>query len=119
MLPAQLINEHKKAWKEAGGVENKELTGIIEGFMLYVVDLFTAGTLPDNLIDLVRGAVEQAGEGEVREVEKLKIALAEIRSYNHIRNDLEAYLYQLANWGMEDVKDRPVPSDYGLCSKQE
>lgn len=61
MLPAQLINEHKKLWKEAGGKENKVAIAAIEGLMLYALELFTAGMLPDNVLDLLKGAIEKTG----------------------------------------------------------
>ena len=41
-------------------------------------------------------------------------ALAEINEYNHIRNDLDAYLFDLAEWGLGLRKDRPNKKDFGL-----
>lgn len=41
-------------------------------------------------------------------------ALAEINSYNHISNDLQAYLFDLAEWGMSESDDRPQPESFGL-----
>lgn len=54
-LPAQIIADIKKKFIEDGGKENEAAIKAIEGVMLYALELFTAGMLPDNLIDLVKG----------------------------------------------------------------
>lgn len=41
-------------------------------------------------------------------------ALKEIVSLNRLRNDLDAYLFTLANWGLGKEEKRPVPKDFGL-----
>jgi hypothetical protein len=41
-------------------------------------------------------------------------ALSEISRYNRVRNDLEAYLADVAEWGMGEMEDRPNPTLFGL-----
>ena len=43
-----------------------------------------------------------------------RIALTEIDSYNPIRNDKDAYLNLLAEWGLGNTDDKPNPQDFGL-----
>lgn len=45
-----------------------------------------------------------------RAIEALKILL----EFNRIRNDLDAYLFDIIQWGLGDIQDRPDKSDYGL-----
>lgn len=47
---------------------------------------------------------------------KLEIALKEYQKYNGIRNDLDAYLWELGRWAIDGFADRPDPEDYGLTS---
>ena len=42
------------------------------------------------------------------------IAIEEINKFNCIHNDLEAYLYDLASWGIGEIKTRPNPEGFGL-----
>jgi hypothetical protein len=46
--------------------------------------------------------------------ERLGTALTEIKRFNRIHNDLESYLFDLAEWGLGERDDRPVPSKYGV-----
>ena len=41
-------------------------------------------------------------------------ALEEIKKRNRLRNDLDAYLYEVANWGLGIREDAPDPEDYGV-----
>jgi hypothetical protein len=41
-------------------------------------------------------------------------ALEEIKKYNRLRNDLDAYLYEVADWGLGIRKEPPNPEDYGI-----
>lgn len=43
-----------------------------------------------------------------------RAALAEIRRFNRLRTDLDAYLYEVINYGLGKRKEAPLPSDYGL-----
>ena len=61
---------------------------------------------------------QQAGEKE-----RLALALKEYDTFNHIRNDLEAYLAHLALWAFDNYPEllrrhgsleRPTRKDYGL-----
>ena len=46
-------------------------------------------------------------------IRKVYIALNETVEYNFLRNDIDAYLYQMYLWAIEGEK-RPDPKDYGL-----
>ena len=41
-------------------------------------------------------------------------ALEEIKRFNRLRGDLDAYLYEVANWGLGLRKGKPVPEDYSI-----
>ena len=41
-------------------------------------------------------------------------ALEIINQYNHINNDLQAYLFDLGEWGMGKIEHEPSPADFGL-----
>jgi len=45
---------------------------------------------------------------------KLAEALMAYQAYNHIRNDLDAYLYDLGEWALNDLPEKPKPESYGL-----
>ena len=45
---------------------------------------------------------------------KADVALTEIEKYNPIRNDLDAYLYDIAEWGLGIIPDKPNPKDFGV-----
>lgn len=47
-------------------------------------------------------------------LERAHTALKEIKKYNPLHNDLEAYLYDMAEWGMGNLEVRPSPSIFGL-----
>jgi hypothetical protein len=41
-------------------------------------------------------------------------ALRVLMSYNRMRNDLEAYLYAVAQYGLGEIEKQPNPEDYGV-----
>ena len=41
-------------------------------------------------------------------------ALRIIKSFNHLRNDLDAYLFEVCLSGIGERKDWPDPKDYGI-----
>ena len=41
-------------------------------------------------------------------------AITILQKYNRIHNDLEAYLWEVAEWGSGIRKDKPNPKDYGV-----
>lgn len=41
-------------------------------------------------------------------------ALRELKKYNPLHNDTEAYLFEVAKWGLMERPKRPDPKDYGL-----
>ena len=41
-------------------------------------------------------------------------AILIIEKYNHINNDLQAYLHEIAEWGLGEKSEKPNPKDYGL-----
>jgi len=45
-------------------------------------------------------------------------ALETIQHYNRVHNDLEAYLYDLAEWGMGKTDTKPDPGSYGLLDSE-
>ena len=70
-----------------------------------------------------RGVEQDAGCNEAAAYElaelraaldKAREALAEINRYNPIHNDLESYLFGLAEWGLDENEKRPDPKKYGL-----
>lgn len=48
-----------------------------------------------------------------RELINTRTALLEIKNLNRINNDLEAYLYEVAKWGLGE-SEKPNPVDYGI-----
>ena len=46
--------------------------------------------------------------------EKLTEALKEYNRFNRIHNDLEAYLFELGQWALGEVEDKPNRQDYGI-----
>lgn len=41
-------------------------------------------------------------------------ALKILKEFNYIRNDTEAYLYDVIKWGLGEVDEQPNPDEYGL-----
>ena len=48
------------------------------------------------------------------ELQKMRFALEEIKKYNGLRNDLDAYLYELIEWALGEVDKKPKPESFGL-----
>ena len=44
--------------------------------------------------------------------DKAKTALREMLERNRLRNDFDAYLYALAEWGLGIIDERPVPEEF-------
>lgn len=45
---------------------------------------------------------------------KARAALEIINRYNHINNDLQAYLFDVAEWGMGKISVEPLPETFGI-----
>jgi hypothetical protein len=48
---------------------------------------------------------------EVRLVEAIGI----LRKFNPLHHDLDAYLFEVTEWALGKIKDKPNPKDYGIC----
>ena len=46
--------------------------------------------------------------------ERQHTALETLKRHNPLHNDFEAYLYEIAKWGLGNIDTLPSPSDYGL-----
>jgi hypothetical protein len=57
-------------------------------------------------------------EGELLQIEKLEEALREYQRLNRINNDTEAYLFQLGEWALDEISDKPDPTDFGVMTQQ-
>lgn len=68
------------------------------------------------IIDFAKQQMNTAGEVGIlaKAFVNAHLALSEIQKYNGIHNDLEAYLFDLTEWGMGERKDMPKPEDFGL-----
>jgi hypothetical protein len=53
-------------------------------------------------------------EALIEELKKAKQALIILRNYNSVHNDLESYLYGVADWGLGEIDREPSPEHYGL-----
>lgn len=47
-------------------------------------------------------------------LKKAYTALEELKKYNRLHNDLDAYLLAVAEWGLMQKSKKPKPEDYGL-----
>ena len=45
---------------------------------------------------------------------KAQEALKEIKAFNRLRNDLDAYLYDLAEWGIGESISKPDRASFGI-----
>lgn len=52
-------------------------------------------------------------------MDKRDEALKIIQAFNGMRNDLDAYLYDIAEWGLGKRKDKPKKEDFGLAQDGE
>ncbi len=63
--------------------------------------------------------LDDYGEGHAvpheaaRRIRQLEAILKEIKSFNGLRNDRDAYLYHLIGWGQGFKEERPIPEEYG------
>jgi len=48
------------------------------------------------------------------ENERLRDALKITHRYNRLSHDLDAYLYEVVEWGLGNIEQEPNPEDYGL-----
>lgn len=48
------------------------------------------------------------------EINKMREALEILKKYNPLHNDLEAYLYAVADWGLGIEEEKPNPEDFGI-----
>jgi len=63
-----------------------------------------------------------AGNGEnfieldktAEDFDKMEEALKIHNRHNNIGNDLKAYLWEVAKWGLGQKQKKPKPEDYGL-----
>ena len=44
---------------------------------------------------------------------RARSALIEINKFNRINDDIEAYLFNIAKWGLGEA-EKPDPKDYGI-----
>ena len=51
--------------------------------------------------------------GAVKKMERMEFALGKYQEYNDLRDDLDAYLYALAQWALGLEKTKPDSEDYG------
>lgn len=47
--------------------------------------------------------------------ERLRAALVEIKGFNRLRNDLDAYLFEVAKYALGETDEKPSKKDYGLA----
>lgn len=48
-----------------------------------------------------------------RRIRQLEAILAELKSFNGLRNDRDAYLHHLIEWGQGIEKEKPILEEYG------
>ena len=48
----------------------------------------------------------------MEETDRMREALEEIKNHNRLRNDLDAYLYDVADWGLGIHGWKPNPDHY-------
>lgn len=53
-------------------------------------------------------------EKTAKDFDNMEEALNIHQEYNNIGNDLKAYLWEIAEWGLGNKKEKPNPEDYGL-----
>ena len=49
-----------------------------------------------------------------KKLENATIALKILQKYNHINNDLQAYLYEVGEYGLGNRETLPTREEYGL-----
>jgi hypothetical protein len=48
------------------------------------------------------------------ELERAQEALYILREFNNIKNDIDAYLWDIIEWGLGERRERQVPQQYGI-----
>ncbi len=48
-----------------------------------------------------------------KRIRQLELILGEIKSFNGIRNDAEAYLHNLIEWGQGIEAEKPIAAEFG------
>jgi len=46
--------------------------------------------------------------------DKMRFALEQLKKYNQLRNDLDAYLFALIEWALGERDKKPNPESFGL-----
>ncbi len=85
--------------------------------------LKTTGGIEFTTQDIIKGT-EYFGPIAIKlatEVERMNDALEEVIKFNRLRNDLDAYLLAVSEWGIkgkwgadEEFTDRPDLTDFGV-----
>ncbi len=57
-------------------------------------------------------SLKRVKEKKMEEIDRMREALEEIKKFNVLRNDIDAYLYEMVNWGLGINKGKPNPQDY-------
>jgi hypothetical protein len=68
--------------------------------------------IPHDIMEMVRLETGWAAS-RIQEGEKAIEALKECRRFNKLQNDLEAYLFYMAEWALNN-KMKPDPKNYGV-----
>lgn len=71
-----------------------------------------------NALQLAEAHADMLGiDGELaRAFLRAHAALEECNKYNHINNDLQAYLFDKCEWGMGKIDHDVKPEDFGLAA---
>jgi hypothetical protein len=54
----------------------------------------------------------------VDKLARLEEALREYQRFNHIRNDFDAYLWEMGRWALGEIDEKPSRKDYGLPEEE-
>ena len=82
---------------------------------LVAQNLFSIETVPPaEARKMVRRAAKAAMEWHEKEVEKMRDALKIHNKFNPIRNDLDAYLFELADYALGNNQKAPSQEDFGV-----
>jgi len=63
--------------------------------------------------------LDEYGEGHTipheaaKRIRQLESTLGEIKSFNGLRNDQDAYLYYLIEWGQGIEAEKPIATEFG------
>jgi hypothetical protein len=59
-------------------------------------------------------SIEEKIEFKCFKCSRSREALEVIQRYNHVNNDLQAYLYEVGKYGLGERDDMPKSEDYGF-----